>query len=67
MNFIGIDLHTNRFTCCYRNEQSSVENPTKGRDIKTFDLNTEGLAKFFHTLTGDTYVLKVNIIIGEIH
>ena len=57
MNFIGIDLHTNRFTCCYRNEQSSVENPTKGRDIKTFDLNTEGLAKFFHTLTGDTYVL----------
>jgi hypothetical protein len=24
MNFIGIDLHTNRFTCCYRNEHSSA-------------------------------------------
>jgi len=57
MNFIGIDLHTNRFTCCYRDEQSSVENPAKGRDMKTFDLNTEGLAAFFQTLTSDTYVL----------
>jgi len=57
MNFIGIDLHTNRFTCCYRDERSSVENPAKGRDIKTFDLNMEGLADFYQTLTKDTYVL----------
>ena len=57
MNFIGIDLHTNRFTCCYRDERSSVENPAKGRIIKTYDLDTEGLAAFFRTLTGDTYVL----------
>jgi len=57
MNFIGIDLHTNRFTCCYRDEQSSVENPKKGREIKTFDLNAEGLTAFYETLTEDTYAL----------
>jgi transposase len=56
MNFIGIDLHTNRFTCCYRNEQSSVDNP-KDKRIETFDLNDFGMAQFFKTLTGDTHVL----------
>ncbi|MDR2417629.1 MAG: hypothetical protein LBD79_01070 [Treponema sp.] len=38
MNFIGIDLHTNRFTCCYRNERSSVAN-SRDKRIETFDLN----------------------------
>ena len=57
MNFIGIDLHTNRFTCCYRDERSSVENPSKGRMIKTFDLDAEGLAEFYQTLTDQSYVL----------
>jgi hypothetical protein len=44
MNFIGIDLHTNRFTCCYRNERSSVKDPAKDRDLKTFELDEQGLA-----------------------
>jgi len=57
MNFIGIDLHTNKFTCCYRDEMSSVEDITKGRVIKTFELKAEGLTAFFQTLTKDTYVL----------
>ena len=57
MNFIGIDLHTNRFTCCYRDERSSVQEPVKGRVIKTFELDAEGLAAFYRTLTEDTYVL----------
>jgi hypothetical protein len=56
MNVIGIDPHTNRFTCCYRNEQSSVDSP-KDKRIETFDLNDFGLAQFFKTLTADTYVL----------
>jgi transposase len=56
MNFIGIDLHTNRFTCCYRNERSSVDNPQDKR-VETFDLNEAGLAQFFKTLTADTHVL----------
>ena len=56
MNFTGIDLHTNRFTCCYRNELSSVQNPRKGREVKTFDLTEPGLTDFYQTLTKDTYV-----------
>jgi transposase len=57
MNFIGIDLHTNKFTCCYRDEKSSTEDPRIGREIKTFPLDTEGLAAFYQTLTAQTYVL----------
>ena len=57
MNFIGIDLHTNKFTCCYRDKKPSVENPKKGREIITFDLNVYGLTSFYQTLTSDTYVL----------
>lgn len=56
MNFIGIDLHTNRFTCCYRTEQSKA-GVRNDREMKTFDLTAEGLAAFYQTLTADTYVL----------
>jgi len=48
--FIGIDLHTNRFTCCYRDEAA----PESKRDVKrteTFELTAEGLAAFYQTLT----------------
>ncbi|GHV57776.1 IS110 family transposase [Spirochaetia bacterium] len=62
MNFIGIDLHTNRFTCCYRNERSSVIDPAKDRVLKTFELNEQGLAAFYATLTADTYVLVESTI-----
>jgi hypothetical protein len=55
MNFIGIDLHTNRFTCCYRDERLS-DRPAD-RVTKTFELNEAGLAAFYATLTADTYVL----------
>ena len=57
MNFIGIDLHSNKFTCCYRDEKSSTEDPRKGRAMETFSLDSEGLGAFFMTLTADTYVL----------
>jgi transposase len=56
INFIGIDLHTNRFTCCYRNERSSVNNPQDKR-AETFELNALGLAQFFKTLTAEDHVL----------
>jgi transposase len=55
MNFIGIDLHTNRFTCCYRDERLS-DHP-QDRVMKTFDPDEKGLAAFCATLTADTYVL----------
>ena len=57
INFIGIDLHTNRFTCCYRDENSSTDTPARGRVIKTFELDTLGLTDFYKTLTADTYVM----------
>ena len=56
MQFIGIDLHTNRFTCCYR----KGNNPGNSKDEKqteTFDLTDQGLAHFYKTLTPETYVL----------
>ena len=56
MQFIGIDLHTNRFTCCYRTERSKVEEP-KDREMSTFGLNNEGLQAFYATLTKDTVIL----------
>jgi hypothetical protein len=55
MLFIGIDLHTNRFTCCYRDERSSAGQ--KAKRTETFDLTEEGLAAFYKTLTEDAYVL----------
>jgi len=57
MNFIGIDLHTNKFTCCYRDEKSSTEDPKTDRVIKTFTLDDKGLGAFYQTLTAETYAL----------
>jgi transposase len=51
MQCIGIDLHTNKFTCCYRDERSA------DKRTETFDLNEAGLAAFYGTLTADTHVL----------
>jgi hypothetical protein len=56
MQFIGIDLHSNRFTCCYRTEQSSLTD-MKDKRTETFELTGHGLADFYRTLTADTYVL----------
>jgi transposase len=58
MQFIGIDLHTNRFTCCYRDgtvvQQGEKDKPLR---METFELDSMGLARFYGTLTEDTYVL----------
>jgi len=51
MKYVGIDLHTNRFTCCYLYDNS------KEKKIETFDLNEEDLCRFFKTIDKDTYVL----------
>ena len=53
MKFVGIDLHTNRFTCCYRDEKPSAD----GKRIETFELSAQGLAAFFRTVAEETYVL----------
>jgi hypothetical protein len=55
MEFIRIDLHTNRFTCSYRNETTPAE-AKKGKRTETFELTSLGLADFYRTLTKDSYV-----------
>ena len=54
MQFIGIDLHTNKFTCCYRDSSSG---PDGKKVTETFELSSFGLAQFYRTLTEETYVL----------
>jgi transposase len=51
MKFVGIDLHTNRFTCCYLNES------TREKITETFNLDSKGLISFYSTLDKETYVL----------
>jgi len=51
MQFIGVDLHTNKFTCCYRDEKKDK------KETATFELNDCGMASFYRTLTPRTYVL----------
>jgi transposase len=50
MVFLGIDLHTNCFTCCYLDQEG-------GKRLESFELNRDGLERFFATLTMDTHVL----------
>ena len=56
MKFIGIALHTNKFTCCYRDVRLS-SSKNDGKATETFALTVAGLADFYTTLTDDTYVL----------
>ena len=51
MKYVGIDLHTNRFTCCYL-----FDEPSK-KQTETFNLDKEGLKDFHSTIDKDTYVL----------
>jgi transposase len=54
MQFIGVDLHTNKFTCCYRDENAGQEGK---KTTETFELTSNGMAQFYRTLTPQTYVL----------
>ena len=51
MQFIGVDLHTNKFTCCYRDDKKDK------KETATFDLTDQGLAYFYRTLAEESYVL----------
>jgi transposase len=51
MQFIGVDLHTNKFTCCYRSKEKDK------KETATFELNSYGITQFQLTLTPETYVL----------
>jgi transposase len=51
MTFLGIDLHTNCFTCCF------IEGDSQERRTDTFAISDEGFERFFRSLTPDTHVL----------
>lgn len=50
MKFIGIDLHTNCFTCC-------VLTMNEGKWIKTYKIDDDELALFYSILNNETYCL----------
>jgi transposase len=50
VTFLGIDLHTNCFTCCYLAQAGS-------KRMDTFKLDDDGLTRFYRTLDRETYVL----------
>ena len=50
MTFLGIDLHTNCFSCCYLKENGS-------KQAITFKINEDGLSSFYATLDQTTHVL----------
>ena len=56
MQFIGIDLHTNKFTCSYRDQNTSAD-AKKGDRTQTFWLTEEGVGGFCRTLEDQAYVL----------
>jgi transposase len=51
MTFLGIDLHTNCFTCCY------IGSGSQDRRLETFAISDEGFARFLPTLSKRTHVL----------
>ncbi len=50
MTFIGIDLHTNCFTCCYIKEDGT-------KVIRKFELTNRSLEEFYKTLDQECYVI----------
>jgi transposase len=56
MQYIGIDLHTNRFACCY------LSDDPKGKRMATFDIDEAGLKQFSSTLSKDTHILVESTI-----
>jgi hypothetical protein len=51
MKFIGIDIHTNRFTCCTLTDDPSY------KDMATYEMADEGLTRFVAMLDKDTSVI----------
>ena len=47
MNYCGIDLHSNKFTCCFLYEDGS-------REKITFDVSIDGIVKFKSMINSST-------------
>jgi len=49
MKYIGIDLHSNKFTCCYLSSEGETM-------MYTFNLTDDDLELFYNSLTKEDYV-----------
>jgi transposase len=57
MEFIGIDLHTNRFTCCYLDEEGN-------RRMKTYELSSTDIGLFLRTVHTDTSCVLIEATVN---
>jgi hypothetical protein len=53
MQFTGVGLHANKFTCCYRDDNSGQD---RKKGAQAFELSDYGTAQFYGALTGQAYV-----------
>ena len=51
MTFLGIDLHSNNFICCF------LFSDNKKKELHSFSLNPDSLKVFYKLLSDDTYVM----------
>lgn len=57
MEFIGIDLHTNRFTCCYLDEEGN-------KRMKTYELSSTDIGLFLRTVHTDTSCVLIEATVN---
>ena len=50
MEFVGVDLHTNRFTSCYLDREG-------GKQVRSFELDAPGVERFYQTVDEKSSVL----------
>jgi transposase len=58
MNYVGIDLHTNRFTCCYLDEVGK-------KKMNTYDLNENDMAVFFASVCPETTTVIIEATVNS--
>ena len=56
--YVGIDLYTNRFTCCYLFDEQSK------KQAETFNLDKEGLKDFYSTIGFSIILQFTNIFVS---
>lgn len=58
MEFVGIDLHTNRFTCCYLDEIGK-------KKMKTYELTENDLALFYASVCPETTTVIIEATVNS--
>ena len=58
MEFVGIDLHTNRFTCCYLDEIGK-------KKMKTFELKEKDVALFLASVSSESTTVIIEATVNS--